>query len=93
MNNLLEGFINAIGAFFKSLSPEKPPALTAQMKSLGFHWVKTDDGWHEACDMCGGNCGQCGTSLGRGLPVSLSQVVKSSGMDRKPPYGLPRNHL
>lgn len=70
----------------------KPP-LTDKMRGAGFHWVwvtYTDGtaGWHEACDTCGGNCGQCGTSLGRGLPASISHIAEAT-MNR-PPAGLPR---
>lgn len=84
------------GWFKKKLKAmvDPPPPLTERMKALGFHWVKIKirvpdcDGvpdfietWMEACNTCGGNCGQCGTSLGMGLPVDLEHMVKATGMN------------
>jgi len=70
------------------------PELTEKMRFNGFHWVWVTyadgtAGWHEACDTCGGNCGQCGTSLGMGLPASMDHLIQATGMN-KPPAGLPR---
>lgn len=61
---------------------ERTPALTKQMCALGFHWERTKYGWVEACDTCGGNCGQCGTSLGFGMPASIGAIVKNGGWDK-----------
>lgn len=39
-------------------------------------WRKSDSGdWFEVCAFCGGNCGQCGTSVGMGVPASMSFMV------------------
>ena len=29
----------------------------------------------EVCDFCGGNCGQCGTSVGQGSPASMAHMI------------------
>jgi len=31
----------------------------------------------EVCDTCGGNCGQCGTSIGMGVPPSMDMLIRS----------------
>lgn len=57
-----------------------PPELTDRMIRAKFSWKLLPDGtWIEACDFCGGNCGQCGTSLGmdvRNQP-SMDQMIKN----------------
>ncbi len=77
--------------WFKSLLGGKPPELTEQMKSLGFRWQKIEGVWREMCNTCGGNCGQCGTSLGAGTAPSLSSVVKSGNWQSGNHVGLPRS--
>lgn len=67
---------------------EKPPERTEKMISEGFVWAQVSGGWTEVCLTCGGNCGQCGTSLGRGNPVKLGQLVEITGMNQ-PVAGLP----
>jgi len=43
----------------------------------GFRWRKIEGEWVEVCDTCGGNCGQCGTSIGMGVPPSMDALVES----------------
>lgn len=68
---------------------EKPPERTEKMIRDGFVWAKTQTGWTEVCLTCGGNCGQCGTSLGMGNPVNMDHLIEATGMNN-PPAGLPR---
>ena len=59
---------------------EQAPERTLRMREMGFSWGKLPDGtWIEKCDTCGGNCGQCGTSLGmdpRNQP-SMDRLVQA----------------
>lgn len=67
-----------------------PPPITPEMQALGFHWERKivwqrDEhlgdhkslAWVEVCNTCGGNCGQCGTSLGMGIAPSMDCVIES----------------
>lgn len=54
----------------------------------GYRWRA---GWDDegplliaVCDFCGGNCGQCGTSVGRGVPATMQQMVQSLHSQGKP---------
>lgn len=38
------------------------------------------------CDFCGGNCGQCGTSIGEGVPFNFDLMAKNGKWD-KPGWG------
>lgn len=38
-------------------------------------WI--DDRWIEVCATCGGNCGQCGTSVAMGVPASMDTVIET----------------
>lgn len=66
-----------------------PPERTRKMISDGFVWTECGDGWTEVCLTCGGNCGQCGTSLGQGNPVKMNNLIKVTGMNN-PVAGLRR---
>jgi len=57
--------------------PDPTPPLTERMQALGFHWRRIGNDWVEACNTCGGNCGQCGTSLGMGVPASMDCLIDS----------------
>lgn len=64
--------------------PPEPP-LTDKMKREGFIWVyaRCYDGverYIEVCKVCGGNCGQCGTSLGLGVPPQMDKLTE--GLDK-----------
>ncbi len=39
-----------------------------------------EDLYVAVCDFCGENCGQCGTSIGMGVPFSFDRIVIKSGM-------------
>jgi hypothetical protein len=65
------------------------PERTDQMRGDGFVWQQIGETWYPVCDTCGGNCGQCGTSLGMGIPASLGTIVKSTDMDSGNHAGLP----
>lgn len=39
------------------------------------------------CDMCGGNCGQCGTSIGEGVPFNFDRIILKSELWRGQPAG------
>mgnify|MGYP000846750797 CR=1 FL=1 len=67
----------------------EPPERTEKMIRDGFVWTEKGDGWTEVCLTCGGNCGQCGTSLGMGNPVKMDRLIESTGMNH-PVAGLPR---
>lgn len=38
------------------------------------------------CDFCGGNCGQCGTSVGQGIPFDFDLMAKN-GKWTEPGWG------
>lgn len=38
-----------------------------------------------ACDVCGGNCGQCGTSEDRDVPPSMDQMIENLYASKKQP--------
>lgn len=65
------------------LGPTSPDSYMRE-----FRWRK---GWDDegplliaVCDFCGGNCGQCGTSIGRGVPATMQQMVQSLHSQGKP---------
>lgn len=73
------------------IAPAKvAPPLTPKMRASGFMWVRLGDEWREVCTTCGGNCGQCGTSMGMGIPASLDTIVKTTGMNSGRHAGLGR---
>lgn len=41
------------------------------------------------CDFCGGNCGQCGTSVGQGIPFDFELMAKNGKWDQ-PGWGIHR---
>lgn len=54
----------------------QPPERTEKMIRDGFIWAECPErGWTEVCLTCGGNCGQCGTSLGMGNQPSMDALV------------------
>jgi hypothetical protein len=57
-------------------------------------WIKGTDSDGElyiaVCDFCGGNCGQCGTSIGQGIPFDFDRIIYKSGMWKGPPAGFPK---
>ena len=59
---------------------KEPPPRTEKMIGDGFVWAETPTGWTEVCLTCGGNCGQCGTSLGMGNPPSMDAIMESTGI-------------
>jgi hypothetical protein len=50
--------------------PEKDPA------HIMFRKTRDDDGdlFVAVCSTCGGNCGQCGTSIGAGVPIDFEYL-------------------
>lgn len=36
-----------------------------------------------ACETCGGNCGQCGTSVDMGKPPSLKKIIGAFEVERR----------
>jgi hypothetical protein len=50
-----------------------------------------DDGplWVAVCDTCAGNCGQCGTSIGMGIPFDFDYMIEKNNWD-KPGWGFKR---
>lgn len=53
--------------------PPKPAIISER----GNQHVWRDGQWVEVCGFCGGNCGQCGTSVGRGVPASMDNMIKN----------------
>lgn len=57
----------------------------------GVVFIRTEDElgylWIAVCDTCGGNCGQCGTSIGAGVPASMKTLARTCGWD-KPGWGV-----
>lgn len=51
-----------------------------------------DDGelFIAVCSFCGGNCGQCGTSIGQGIPFDFDRMIKNSGLWKGQPAGFPK---
>lgn len=39
-----------------------------------------DDLYVAVCDFCGGNCGQCGTSVGSGVPLDFERIILKSNL-------------
>jgi hypothetical protein len=74
---------------FKGQYSSWRPKRTEQMKRLEVVWALATmkDGskiWIWICDICGGNCGQCGmTSIVGNVGFSMQRIVTSSGMDRQ----------
>lgn len=56
---------------FFGIKPSKPEPTRQGTK---FRWI--DNGWVEVCDFCGGNCGQCGWSIGSGVPASMDSMIE-----------------
>lgn len=60
------------------LQLEKRPPMPKARPGNAMAWMTGQDGtgeWVEVCDFCGGNCGQCGTSVGMGVPPSMDRMV------------------
>lgn len=57
-------------------------------------YLKTTDElgdlYRAVCDFCGGNCGQCGTSIGQGVPFNFDHIILKSEMWKGTPAGLRR---
>lgn len=53
----------------------KLPKPNPTQPGTKFKWI--DNHWVEICDTCGGNCGQCGWSIGRGVPASMDNLIQS----------------
>ena len=70
-------FILKIREMFE-MRPSSPPT------ERGYRWIWHDGRWHEVCDFCGGNCGQCGNTsrLGCGIPASMEVMARNLGADR-----------
>lgn len=51
----------------------RKPNLTREGTKL----IWLNDKWIEVCDFCGGNCGQCGWSVGSGIPASMNTMIES----------------
>ncbi len=56
------------------------PGGTALRTTLG------DGSHYDVCAQCGGNCGQCGWSVGAGHPPSMDALIAI--LNGKPPPGL-----
>ncbi len=55
---------------------KKRPVVAPEPR-LGNRMRWIDDQWVEVCDFCGGNCGQCGTSVGAGIPFSMDTLIQN----------------
>lgn len=66
-----------------------PSSDGAHGDDIGWLRGHDDDGplWVAVCSFCGGNCGQCGTSIGMGIPFDFNRIVESSGLWKGPPAG------
>lgn len=75
---------------------QRPPELPAWFKRKGWTYRgfavegELEPRWVIVCDTCGGNCGQCGTSVAMGIPASLQTIVETTGMNTGKHAGLPR---
>jgi len=55
---------------------EGRPPETLEMKQRGLTWGKLNGEWIQVCDTCGGNCGQCGSSVAMGIPPQMDRLIK-----------------
>lgn len=52
------------------------PYRTTQMKDKGVDWVNYAGGWYMVCDICVGNCGQCGlTGYVDNVPFDMQRLA------------------
>lgn len=82
MLNLFKKFFAKPPVFTVIPTPLRPLGLEYMHPTGGeTKWRKVGDMYYEVCAFCGGNCGQCGTSVGMGIPASMSEIVKNGQWD------------
>lgn len=70
----------------KELPKKTPMGDTAAYKKTR---DESGDLYVAVCDFCGGNCGQCGTSVGQGVPFDFDLMAKN-GKWNQPGWGFRR---
>lgn len=57
-----------------------PPERSPRMVALGLVWKRDHTGeWYKVCDLCDGNCGQCGITGDVGnRPFNFEKMVKKA---------------
>ena len=87
----LAALLSRLHAKGRSALPEiVAPPVTERMRLQGNIWRRIESEWFEVCGTCGGNCGQCGTSVAMGIPASLDTIIYTTGMHNGNVAGLPR---
>lgn len=63
-----------VADLIRKLFKLKPPMPKPTQQGTKFKWLNKQ--WIEVCDTCGGNCGQCGWSIGIGVPASMDVLIR-----------------